>query len=101
MGIHKRPFEMQIRFALGPGVADRRMYGREMLECGMGGGVDPGMRWGPLKCYRRPQNVWEETLECRGETLECRGETLECGVTLQHVGGESTIIECKGEVLGS
>ena len=38
MGIHKRPFEMQIRFALGPGVADRRMYGREMLECGVGGG---------------------------------------------------------------
>ena len=66
-----------------------------------GRGVDPGMRWGPLKCYRRPQNVWEETLECRGETLECRGETLECGVTLQHVGGELIIIECKGEVLGS
>jgi hypothetical protein len=38
MGIHKRPFEMQIRFALGPGVADRRMYGREMLECEVGGG---------------------------------------------------------------
>ena len=56
---------------------------------------------GAPKMLSRTQNVWEETLECRGETLECRGETLECGVTLQHVGGESTIIECKGEVLGS
>ena len=55
----------------------------------------------PKMLSQTPECVGGDPRMQGGETLECRGETLECGVTLQHVGGESTIIECKGEVLGS